>query len=183
MNCNECGGELTHIDGLYVFNSKIIGETTVPDIKYQKCSRCDESIISLAESKKVTSYIKQKEQETIKIQPFDLFVSASEAAEMLGYTKQAFSKNPRIKRGLIMFGIKDGRKYYLRDSVKQFKKKKNGLYRLPDPAEPILIQVVNQPIGVFENGRIGQPMHYIRNTLGSYKSFIFSESKTTQMIH
>jgi hypothetical protein len=131
MNCNECNSDMVETVGSFLFNSKIIGRTAVPNIRYKECPLCSDTIISLNESKKVTIFVKNKEKEAIEKQPFDHFISMGEATEMLGYSKQAFSKNPKIRRGLIMFGEIDGRKYYLKKSVLLFKEKNNGLYPLP----------------------------------------------------
>jgi hypothetical protein len=45
---------------------------------------------------------------------------------LLGITKRAFNKNPRIVRGFILSVEKDGKKYYLKKSVEQFKLSNDG---------------------------------------------------------
>jgi len=63
-------------------------------------------------------------------EPFNEFISTKDAAVLLGITKRAFRKNSRIIRGFILSAEKDGRKYYLKRSVEQFKLSDDGRINL-----------------------------------------------------
>ena len=97
-------------------------------------------------------FVQNREQEAIDNLPFSEFIALNEAAEILGYTKQAFSKNPRIRRGMILSGTKGGRKYYVRKSVELFKVKKSGKYRLvPNPDKEIFGELLKQTFTPINN--------------------------------
>lgn len=160
MECLECGGNVLHKFGSYKFNSRILGEIVIPNIRYEECNQCGDKYVKSKESNKIISIVKQKEKEAIERLPFDQFISMSEAAELLGCTKQAFSKNPRIRRGLIMHGIIDGRKYYLKKSVLLFKETNNGLFLLPGVSETYTISENKDEVDTQVAGSVGAVVFY-----------------------
>ena len=124
--CEYCDGSVTKVKGVLPFKSKALGAVTVPDIEQHKCSKCGNTVISLDEADKVTTFIKNKEQEIINNLPVCDFISLNQATERLGITKQAFSKHPRIKRGFIYSITIDNKKYFYKRSVEAFKETKDG---------------------------------------------------------
>lgn len=126
MKCEICGGKLSKVKENLEFSSISLGKLLIPNISFLKCNECEEKLLTPAMSDKVTNYVKAKEQESIDSLPIGEFVSLNEAAEILAVTKQAFSKNPKIKRGFVYSTKIGGRKYYYRKSVEAFKKKKDG---------------------------------------------------------
>lgn len=131
MKCALCNGKLISKKEEMEFNSRALGKIKVPNIRFLECGNCGDKLFSLNESEKATAFIIKEEQEALKKMPIGDFVTLDEAANILKVSKQAFSKNPRIKNGLI-FSVKIGnRKYYLRKSVELFKEnKKNGKFLL-----------------------------------------------------
>ena len=121
LKCEYCGGAIIKTRDKLKFKSKALGDVLVPDIEQSKCAKCNDVLISLDEADKVAKYIKDKEHQTIKLLPFDDMISLNAAAKILGITKQAFSKNSRIKRGFIYSATKDNKKYYYKKSVEAFK--------------------------------------------------------------
>ncbi|NQU64745.1 MAG: hypothetical protein HQ517_10770 [SAR324 cluster bacterium] len=161
---------MVEVSGNYSFNSRILGRVDVPGINFKSCNQCGESVISLDESKKVTSYVKQMEQKAIERLPFDQFITMGEAADILGYTKQAFSKNPRIKRGLIMSGKKDRRKYYLRKSVSLYKEKNNGIFPMPGIVEVYdTVKNIVSSTEIRNTGSVGRFTSEIDKVTGQWK--------------
>ena len=79
---------------------------------------------------------------------------------MLDITKQAFSKNPKIKNGFI-FSVKVGsRKYYHSKSVEQFKLKGDGRFTLRKSDQP------KRSLRKMEFGHLGTPfLESIASTL------------------
>ncbi len=130
MRCSICNGLIFPKTDSISFKSKTIGEVLVPNIKHKACSLCREVLISPSESKKIFNYVKEKERNAIGRLPISDFVSLNMAAKILGVSKQAFSKNPRIKAGLIYSVSVGGRKLYNRKSVQQFKETGNGRFLL-----------------------------------------------------
>lgn len=122
MKCALCNGNLGTVIGSIQFKSKPLGNIFIPNIKHSVCCNCGDIIIDCEESGKIKRYLEEKETEAILSLPIGDFVSLNEAAQILGVTKQAFSKNPRIKRGMIYSVTKDNRKFYFKKSVEEFKR-------------------------------------------------------------
>lgn len=131
MRCSICNGKIIKKNETVTFHSKTIGEVFIPNIRHKACLTCRDILISPTESKKIIAYVKEKEQFAVGKLPISDFVSLNDAAEILGVTKQAFSKNPRIRAGLIYSVSIGGRRYYNRKSVEQFKETGNGRYLIP----------------------------------------------------
>jgi hypothetical protein len=129
MRC-ICKNRFTEKKGEVEFKSRSLGKVKVPNLRFLECDNCGERLISPEEGDKATDFIEKEEQKIINNLPIGEFVSTKEAAEILDITKQAFSKNQRIKGGLI-YSTKIGeRKYYHRKSVELFKEKNNGKFPL-----------------------------------------------------
>lgn len=131
MKCAVCNIELYAKTGEFEFKSRSLGKVLVPNITYFECDACGDKILSPKESDKLIDYVEKEENKAISKLPVSDFISANEAARILGITKQAFSKHPKIKRGLIYSVKIDDRKLYNRKSVEIFKEKGNGKYFLP----------------------------------------------------
>jgi hypothetical protein len=130
MNCALCNSEVVKLKGSLEFNTRSLGNISVPNIKYSECSACGDQLLPPKQSDKVFEFISKEEQKLINMLPIGEFVSANEAAAILGVTKQAFSKHPKIKSGLIFLAIINKRKFYNRKSLELFKKNGNGKYLL-----------------------------------------------------
>lgn len=133
MQCQECGGTMKKVHGIYRINDKFAGVFTVPDIEYMECDRCDEVSFSLEEAKKISDCRKNTIQKKLRALPYGDFISAPEAAKILGITRQAFHKNKKIQRGFIYqtaFNTND--KAYLKRSVELFKEKGDGRFKLDE---------------------------------------------------
>jgi len=130
MKCAMCSGETFLTTGTIEFDSKTLGMVCVPDITHKKCNICGDILIPSSESNKIIDFVRKKEKQAIGLIPFCNFVSLNEAANILGISKQAFSKNPKINNGLIYSAILGKRRYYVRKSVELFKENGNGKYLL-----------------------------------------------------
>lgn len=140
MKCDNCGEETTMIVGNYPFFSNALGTISVPNVKFIKCGVCGDTYLSLQEAEKVTDFVREREIEAISGIPIGEFVSQNEAANILGMSKQAFSKNSRINRGFIYSIRIDGRSFFYRKSVEQFNNTGDGRIRLDVvPSTPAVI--------------------------------------------
>lgn len=126
MSCDLCGVNTIKVTGNFPFNSKIVGRVMVPRVCYSKCPNCQDILVDFDQSIKISNHVKSLEAEAIKSIPIGEFISLNEAAEILGVTKQAFSKNPRIKRGLILSAKVGGRTVYWDKSVEEFRLTNDG---------------------------------------------------------
>ncbi len=138
MKCGLCNNELILKRGDIEFNSRSLGRILVPDLKFHECEMCGDKLLSPKESDKAIKYIADRENQLIKKLPIEEFIAANEAAKILNISKQAFSKHPKIKRGLI-YSVKIGnRKYYHEESVRLFKEIKNGKFQLTEQEDIIV---------------------------------------------
>jgi len=120
MKCAECNGNLEIITGDFKSKNKSLGDITVPEISYTKCNNCGVILLDPEMAQKITTFKKQREIESIKRIPVGEFLTVTEAIDVLEITKQAFSKNNKIKRNFI-YNINIGKKkLYHRKSVGAF---------------------------------------------------------------
>jgi len=130
MHCALCNGNTTKQTGEHQFKSKILGQILVPHITFERCSECNNKTFSSEDSAALMAYVQKKERDAIEKLPVSGWISATDAANVLGVSKQAFSKNPKIKRGFI-YSIKIGdRKFYYKKSVQRFMETNDGRLQL-----------------------------------------------------
>ena len=122
--CALCDSEVINVKGTYSFKTKNIGTVEVPNIKFARCSDCKNRTLSSDAGQVIHDYVLKEEKARIGRVPIDDFITIAEAIEILGITKQAFSKNPKIKRGFIYGVTKGSRTLYSRKSVILFKERK-----------------------------------------------------------
>ncbi|QSV46240.1 helix-turn-helix domain-containing protein [Geobacter benzoatilyticus] len=122
MRCDMCNGAVSSVIGSISFASKVLGRILVPHVKHSKCRDCGDISIDFNESKKIHDFISKKESDAIYSLPIGDFISLNEAADILGITKQAFSKHSRIKRGFIYSVTIDNKKLFYKKSVEEFKR-------------------------------------------------------------
>jgi hypothetical protein len=133
--CDEpgCCGQLLKTISAFEIESKIVGKISVPDVEQYKCNQCDYSQISVHSTDAILKYVRAKETEIINSLPIGEFVTPNQAIEILECTKQAFSKNVRIKRGFIISVIIGQKRLYHRKSVQLFKAANDGRYLVKPP--------------------------------------------------
>lgn len=130
MKCAECNENLEIITGDFQSKNKSLGDITVPEISYTKCNNCGAILLDPEMAQKITTFKKQREIELIKRLPVGEFLTVTEVIEVLEITKQAFSKNNKIKRNFI-YNINIGKKkLYHRKSVELFKSTGDGRFLL-----------------------------------------------------
>lgn len=136
MKCAECNENLEIITGDFKSKNKSLGNITVPEISYTKCNNCGIILLDPEMAQKITTFKKQREIELIKRIPVGEFLTVTEVIEVLEITKQAFSKNNKIKRNFI-YNINMGkRKLYHRKSVELFKSTGDGRFLLSKQQKP-----------------------------------------------
>jgi len=130
MKCAECNENLETITGDFQSKNKSLGDIIVPEISYTKCNNCGVILLDPEMAQKITTFKRQREIELIKRLPVGEFLTVTEVIEVLEITKQAFSKNNKIKRNFI-YNINIGKKkLYHRKSVELFKSTGDGRFLL-----------------------------------------------------
>jgi hypothetical protein len=133
--CENCGEDTLHeIDG-YAAHSMLLGAIWLQQVQSLKCDDCEETFLDSKNWALVDQLVIQREDEAIGKIPINQFVSASKASEMLGITKQAFSKDQRIKnRFIIQCKIEGDEKkvFYYIPSVTRYRQNRDGRFILDD---------------------------------------------------
>lgn len=146
MNCDLCNGNIIVETGPHIFRSKPLGEVVVPNVTYEKCQQCGETLLSPEMARHIGEFVRDEEEAALLNLPANDLIAAQDAATILGISKQAFSKNRKIHRGFI-YSIKIGdRKFYSKQSTELFAETNDGRFRLSIPANPesttyVIVQV------------------------------------------
>jgi hypothetical protein len=133
MLCTECGCIMKEVTKSYHARSLLAGTVELFGVKQWECNcqECTSVYIDFETAKRVEDCVLEKERALIDALPIGEFVTGIEAAEILGITKQGFSKNQRIRNGFIVSKRMDGRIFYYRPSVVAFAgPKKDGRINL-----------------------------------------------------
>lgn len=158
MRCSECTGTYRKMHGKLTLIDKYVGQYTVPPIDYLECARCGGRLFSPAAAREVEAARERKLQGTLLSKPLAAFATATEAADLLGVTRQAFHKNRRITRGFIFQTGFGGKTVYLRESIVRFKKTGNGRFLLHPGAQNQQVEYesimsTTHPAGLYDRAR------------------------------
>ena len=132
MQCDKCGkGIYRERTDKLICSEPFIGDITVYNVTYSVCDNCKAFLLPIE-----TCSILDKERDKIFTdwllhQPIHQFLSLKQTAEILNVTPQFLSRNKKIKSGLIFQAKKGKYTYYLKKSVKQYKKTGDGRFNLP----------------------------------------------------
>lgn len=130
MNCLECGGDYEEKQGSLEVTDENIGPYSVSDVQYYQCTKCGDLLFSPETSKVLERKRSEVMDRLIKDKPVDSFVTGTEAACILGITRQAFHKHRRIHRGFIYQTDFGGKTVFLKESVHRFKETGDGRFPL-----------------------------------------------------
>jgi hypothetical protein len=128
MNCSFCNAKTRNRKEDYFHKSKIIGEVLVPAIEFKECQGCGEVTLSPEAKNEVKIYVAEQELNAISTLPVNDLISAGQAANILGVTKQAFSKNSKFKKGFVYSIMIGAKKAYFRSSIDIFKRTGDGRF-------------------------------------------------------
>lgn len=175
MRCYKCGAKYIEHKGKLNLQNKTIGDYEVSLDKYYKCEDCGALLFPKEAAKKIESIEAEKRDNLIRKLPIGDFIMAKEAAEILGISKQAFSKNRRIKNNFIYSTIVGGKKIYSKKSVQLFKEKEDGRFNLSNQvaekhSKYVMIQTVT--------GGPQIPNSYINN-LGEFPGHFWKQEVKT----
>jgi len=135
MRCLKCGEEYEKRHGTLGLRDKFIGDYEVHNVEYLKCEECDRYLFPEKTALEIERKREQIKTQLIGRLPVQKFISASDAAKILGISRQALHKHRRISRGFI-YSIKiGGRTLYYLDSVLKFKECGDGRLVLADQVD------------------------------------------------
>ena len=130
MNCYQCGGVYeAKSDSLEIFDL-YVGKIEVRGIPYYQCSNCHDILYTEEMSRAIETERNRRIHELLNQFPLADFVSSTEAASMLGISRQALHKHRRINHGFIHQTKFAGVTVYLRQSALRFKRTGDGRFPL-----------------------------------------------------
>ena len=134
MKCYNCGHDYAAHNGSLAICDEYIGAFTVHNLAYMMCGQCGDKRYTPAAAKQIENSRNAALSAVILSHPIKNFISSSEAASMLGISRQALHKHRRIRRGFIFQTQFDGKKVYLKESVLRFKQTGDGRFPINIPS-------------------------------------------------
>ncbi len=130
MKCGSCGAELVSVAGPLRLSDGFVGPYVANVRDHLECAVCGEILIPGEAAAVVDAARLRRLEELLLTRPLGDFVTASQAAEMLGVSRQALHKNRRVRNGFI-FHVRFGENVlYLQQSVELFKELGDGRFPL-----------------------------------------------------
>ena len=130
MKCHKCGSSINKISGDLQLEDVKIGSFEVYNVEYFKCDGCNRLFFTEETTKAIEAQKTEKRNQLLSQLPISDFIGATEAAGILGISRQALHKHRRIRRGFI-YAIKfEGRTVYNKKSVGLFKETGDGRFCL-----------------------------------------------------
>jgi len=130
MNCYQCGGVYEEkSDSLEIFDF-YVGKIEVRGVPYYQCRNCHDILYTEEMSRAIETERGKRIHELLSQFPLADFVNSTEAASMLGISRQALHKHRRIKHGFIHQTKFAGVNVYLKQSVIRFKRTGDGRFPL-----------------------------------------------------
>jgi hypothetical protein len=137
MHCNQCGGQYIARQGDLELNDPYVGPFTVEAVEYLECGGCGDLAYSPKTMKKIEKARRSRLENELQSLPLRDFISAAEAASMLGISRQALHKHRRIRRGFIFQTQFSDKTVYLKKSVELFRDTGDGRFQLVRPENDI----------------------------------------------
>jgi hypothetical protein len=132
MKCLDCKTDrLPKKIDLQVDNFQV-GRFNLADAEIFECPDCKSRLYTYETAKRIDDQVERMVSDFLEMFPVKDYITLNEAAEILQVSKQAFSKNGRIKRGFIYSRDIGGRRLFLKPSVIEFKKSGDGRFNLAD---------------------------------------------------
>jgi hypothetical protein len=137
MRCYQCGGTYIAKHESLEFTDKYIGPFTVETAEYFECDKCGDYLFSPETSKRIETARRLALEEKLQSLSISAFITAVEAATILGISRQALHKHRRIRRGFIFQTRFCDKTVYLKKSVDLFKETGDGRFQLVEPESEI----------------------------------------------
>lgn len=144
MQCTVCGAIIEKIVRDYQILDDVVGSFGIPHAELWECSECGHVLYPAETATRISVARKKRIDEFIRRHPIGNFVSAREAASMIGHSKQAFSKNQKIKNGFIYGTEVDKRKLFLCSSVFAFKETGDGRHSLSLQTQEVEVYIADR---------------------------------------
>lgn len=135
MKCDSCGGNAKIITGDLSLSRFDIGPYIVKGVKYYECETCGERFFPHEALLKIEMVEQQLLEQKIGQLPIDDFIFSNDVCSILKISRQAFNKNPKIRKGFIYSVKKGSYRLYHKRSVELFNETGDGRFPLPHNSE------------------------------------------------
>lgn len=130
MRCLDCGEQFVTKFGDVIEKRKTIGTFKVSSVEYRECESCGQKLYPAKTAKKIDKRGQEIEKRLIENLPIKDFIGATAAAKIIGVSRQAMHKHPRIRRGFIYSVKLEGKIFYHLRSVNLYKETGDGRFPL-----------------------------------------------------
>jgi hypothetical protein len=163
MRCYECGGEYSERHGVLRRTDPIVGAYSAKLASYEKCSGCGNCLFSVKAARAIETARAKALDELLQKMPIEDFLTATEAADCLGISRQAIHKNKRISRGFVFHTSFGGKTVYLKASVILFRDSEDGRFPLVSPVDQVKYAHKHDHVGSLQLEQSFAPAHSARS--------------------
>lgn len=130
MKCLNCNVDMNLVQKTLAIARRHLGTVSLPAREWHECPKCGERLYPDATAAAIDQAFQEKLAALLFARPLTELVEEKEVAEILGVSVQAVNKNKSIRGGLIWKAVRNGKTWYLRQSVEQFKQTGDGRFSL-----------------------------------------------------
>ncbi len=138
MRCTECGTPMREARQQPLRATfRGVGTVTLEAADYWECPSCGDTVLPDAAFEALDRRRASLQRALVNALPFAAsFVSAGDAARLLGVTRQALHKNRGVRAGLIYSVCLGRQTFYVRRSIEEYLKTGDGRYPLVPESSP-----------------------------------------------
>ncbi len=160
MKCPFCKGHYIEQCEDFRFDDDVCGTLVLKDAAISKCDSCGDVLLLPGTTDRMLDLVeKETNRLLLDTQTVGNFITAKQAAELLGVSITAFAKNRRILRGFIHQIEMDGHKKYHRKSVMEFGSTGDGRFPLAPkaPQKVAINNAASSDVGCLKTERQAKP--------------------------
>lgn len=132
MRCSSCLNSMKETHGQVVIRDPYLGRIYVNLDEYYLCENCGNRAFPSSALTKIDEARTRLTECYLRTFPLGGFISQKRAAKILGISRQALSKNKRIRNGFIFHTHLGKRPVYLKKSVLLYRKNGDGRFPLAE---------------------------------------------------
>lgn len=131
MRCMECRkAEYQLVTAPYRSVMPFVGLVETEPVEHEICPECGDIMLPPAAARAADRAFYAREKQLLAARPVGDYITADEAAAILGKTRQALHQDGRVRRGFV-YRVRSGRAWlYLRRSVEQYRDTGDGRFDL-----------------------------------------------------
>jgi hypothetical protein len=134
MECHKAEYQL--VTAPYRSVMPFVGPVETEPVEFERCPDCGDTMLPPAAAKAADRAFYARLEQLLSDRPIGDYITADEAAAILGKTRQALHQDGRVRRGFV-YRVRTGRAWmYLRRSVEQYRDTGDGRFDLTSVSGP-----------------------------------------------